>query len=58
MSDEKKSRPSNDGYQPKLQKNGYQPIQADIPNHNPPDAGYQPTSTGTNPTNPSPPKKR
>lgn len=57
MSDRKYTR---DGYQPNLSellKKGYQP-NFDSPHRPTPDGGYQPASTGENPTNvPSPPKE-
>ncbi|WP_161807465.1 hypothetical protein [Pseudomonas sp. RIT-PI-q] len=52
--------PTHDGYQPareKLEK-GYQPI-LETPHKTNPKGGYQPVSSGDNPTNvPSPPKER
>ena len=48
MNDTNKRFPIGDGYKPSIKK----------PEHNPATGGYQPTkSTGTNPTNPQPPKK-
>lgn len=56
MSEEKK--PINEGYQPQEFKKGYQPLNpCDLPKPDPtPQDGYQPASSGENPTNqPIPP---
>lgn len=56
MSDEKLI---NNGYQPsnRREERGYQPV-SDTQRPNP-QSGYQPTSTGSNPTNvPTPPRER
>ena len=57
MSDEKLI---NNGYQPSSQREerGYQPVAETAQRPNP-QSGYQPTSTGSSPTNvPTPPRER
>lgn len=55
-----RGKPSNEGYRPSvpdLIEKGYQPI-FDTPKEPAPNSGYQPVSTGENPTNvPSPPSE-
>ena len=49
--------PSTDGYAPRtITGNGYRPSQpqnTNVPTN--PNGGYSPTSSGSNPTNPTPP---
>lgn len=60
MSDKEKWVVTQEGYQPELIKKGYQPMAAAVPSPEP-GFGYQPASTGDNPTNvpaaPMPPKR-
>lgn len=55
---EDKSVPIHEGYIPERIERGYRPIPIqNVPVE--PDAGYQPTGAGDNPTNtPTPPKER
>jgi len=49
----KDRRPINDGYQPEISQEGYKPKgHKEIPTGDPePKSGYQPRTTGDNPTN-------